>query len=163
MHAKTPIANADATNDAAAWADLARRCVLCAALLIAGNMVLPWIPALLVILGLLALFTTGVALILSAANVFYHDVNYLWGILAQILFYATPVIYNPATIEVSALRFISNYGPTGSFVTAVHNVLYDLRIPSLGRLVQLAVLGFGTFFLGASLFNRLSPRFAEEM
>lgn len=138
-------------------------CVLCAALLIAGNMVLPWIPALLVILGLLALFTTGVALILSAANVFYHDVNYLWGILAQILFYATPVIYNPATIEVSALRFISNYGPTGSFVTAVHNVLYDLRIPSLGRLVQLAVLGFGTFFLGASLFNRLSPRFAEEM
>ena len=63
----------------------------------------------------------------------------------------------------TSLIGVLDHGPTGSFVTAVHNVLYDLRIPSLGRLVQLAVLGFGTFFLGASLFNRLSPRFAEEM
>ena len=66
--------------------------VLTVAMLIAGNMVLPWLPVLLLILVLLALFTTGVALVLAAANVFFHDVNYLWGILAQMLFYATPVI-----------------------------------------------------------------------
>jgi ABC-type polysaccharide/polyol phosphate export permease len=137
--------------------------VLTVALLIAGNMVLPWLPLLLVVLALMALFTTGVALMLSAANVFYHDVNYLWGILSQILFYATPVIYNPATIEVSALRWVANYGPTGSFITAVHNIVYDLRIPGTGRLIQLVVLGFGTFALGSWVFNRLSPRFAEEM
>lgn len=137
--------------------------VLTVALLLVGNMVLPWIPVLLLILGLLALFTTGLALMLSAANVFYHDVNYLWGILAQILFYATPIIYNPATIDVAALRFIANYGPTGSFITAIHNVVYDLRMPGIGRLVQLGVIGFGTFFLGSWVFNRLSPRFAEEM
>ncbi len=137
--------------------------VLCVALMIAGNMVLPWIPALLAILGLLALFTTGVALMLSAANVFYHDVNYLWGILSQILFYATPVIYNPATIDVAALRWIASHGPTGSFITAVHNVVYDLRMPGVGRMAQLVVLGFGTFALGAWVFGRLSPRFAEEM
>ena len=134
------------------------------ALLVAGNMILPWLPVLLLVLGLLALFTTGVALMLSAANVFFHDVNYLWGIASQLLFYATPVIYNPATQELPAvLRWIANYGPTGSFITAVHNVLYDLRVPGTGRLLQLFVLGFGTFFLGAWTFNRLSPRFAEEM
>jgi ABC-type polysaccharide/polyol phosphate export permease len=137
--------------------------VLMVALLIAGNMVLPWIPVLLLILGLLALFTTGVALALSAANVFFHDVNYLWGIAAQILFYATPIIYNPATIDVAALRWVANYGPTGSFITAIHNVVYDLRMPGLGRLAQLVGLGFGVFFIGAWVFNRLSPRFAEEM
>ncbi len=57
--------------------------VLFVALLIGGNMVLPWLAALLPILGMLALFTTGIALILGAANVFYHDVNWLfrseWG------------------------------------------------------------------------------------
>lgn len=137
--------------------------VLSIALLVAGNMVLPWLPVLLVVLGLLALFTTGVALMLSAANVFYHDVNYLWGIASQILFYATPVIYNPATIEVAALRTVANYGPTGSFITAIHNILYDLRMPGAGRLLQLVVMSFGSFFLGAWIFNRLSPRFAEEM
>jgi ABC-type polysaccharide/polyol phosphate export permease len=126
-------------------------------------MVLPWLPVLLVILALLAVFTTGVALALAAANVFYHDLNYLWGIFSQILFYATPVIYNPATIDVTALRWMANYGPTGSFITAVHNVMYDLRMPGAGRMAQLTVLAFASFFAGAWVFNRLSPRFAEEM
>lgn len=138
-------------------------CVLMGAMLLAGHVVLPWIPALLVILGLLAMFTTGIALALSAANVFYHDVNYLWGILSQILFYATPIIYNPASIDLAALRLIARYGPTGSFITALHNVLYDLRMPSTIRLVELVVLGLGSFAFGAWAFNKLSPRFAEEM
>jgi ABC-type polysaccharide/polyol phosphate export permease len=125
--------------------------------------VLPWLPLLLAVLGLLMLFTTGVALALSAANVFFHDVNYLWGILSQILFYATPVIYNPATIDVAALRFVANYGPTGSFITAIHNVVYDLRVPGAGRMLQLVVMSVGMFALGSWAFNRLSPRFAEEM
>jgi ABC-type polysaccharide/polyol phosphate export permease len=137
--------------------------VLTIALLIGGNMVLPWLPVLLLILGLLALFSTGVALALSAANVFYHDVNYLWGILSQVLFYATPVIWNPATVGNVWLEKIANYGPTGSFIIAVHNVMYDLRMPGLGRWVYLVVVSFGVFFIGSWIFNKLSPRFAEEM
>ena len=70
---------------------------------------------------------------------------------------------NPATIDNKALKLVANYGPTGSFVTAVHNVVYDLRMPGPGRLAQLVVISFGTFFIGAWIFNRLSPRFAEEM
>jgi len=137
--------------------------ILLVAMYIGGNGLLPWVPALILLSMLLALFTTGIALFLSAANVFYHDVNYLWGILSQILFYATPVIYNPATIDFKPLEVIAQYGPTGSFITAFHNVAYDLRIPSNLRLAQLTLLGFGTFFLGSWLFNRMSPRFAEEM
>ena len=38
-------------------------------------------------------------MMLSAANVFYHDVNYLWGIVSQLLFYITPIIYFPATLQ----------------------------------------------------------------
>jgi ABC-type polysaccharide/polyol phosphate export permease len=137
--------------------------VLTVAMLIGGNMVLPWLPVAFVLLALLALFSTGVALMLAALNVFYHDVNYLWGILAQILFYATPIIYDPATIDVNALKWIANYGPTGSFITAMHEVMYNLRMPGAGRFLQLSILAFGTFFIGAWIFNRLSPRFAEEM
>jgi ABC-type polysaccharide/polyol phosphate export permease len=138
--------------------------VLTVALAIGGNNVLPWLPMLLLILGLLALFTTGVALVLAAANVFYHDVNYLWGIASQLLFYATPVIWNPSNSTIPAwLRYIATYGPTGSFITAVHNIMYDMRMPGMGRLAQLTVMSFVTFFAGASIFNRLSPRFAEEM
>jgi len=137
--------------------------VLIVALQIGGNFTLPWLPVMVAIVGLLALFTTGLALVLSAANVFFHDVSYLWGIASQVLFYATPIIYNPATVTFGSLRWIANYGPTGSFITAMHEVMYDLRMPGIGRFVQLAIYGFGMFFVGAWVFNRLSPRFAEEM
>lgn len=137
--------------------------VLTAAMLISGHMVLPWLPILLAILILLALFTTGVALALAAANVFYHDVNYLWGILSQILFYATPIIYSPASISLSALRFVARFGPTGSFITAIHETIYDLRFPSPARWSELAVFSVASFIIGLRVFNRLSPRFAEEM
>src|SRR3954465_3194229 len=72
--------------------------LLTVGLLVLGNDVLPWLLSVFLVLGLLALFSSGVALALAAANVFYHDVNYLWGILSQILFYATPVIYDPRTL-----------------------------------------------------------------
>jgi ABC-type polysaccharide/polyol phosphate export permease len=137
--------------------------ILIGAMLLVHHMVLPWLPVMFFVLVMLALFSTGVGLMLSAANVFYHDVNYLWGIVAQILFYATPVIYDPATISLPALKFIANYGPTGSFITSMHNVVYDLRFPGVGRMVQLMVLGFGTFFIGAWVFYKLAPKFAEEM
>lgn len=137
--------------------------ILSIALIIVGNMVLPWLVVLLPILGLLVMFTTGVALIMSALNVFYHDINYLWGILAQVLFYATPIIYTVEQINYPILRAIANYGPTGSFITAIHNVMYDQRFPDPLRLLQLLVLSVGMFLLGAWVFNRLSPRFAEEM
>jgi ABC-type polysaccharide/polyol phosphate export permease len=138
--------------------------LLTAAMLLAGNMVLPWLPVLFAILLLLAVFTTGLALVLSAANVFFHDVNYLWGILSQLLFYATPVIYNPANTDLPrVLKAVANYGPTGSFITAIHQVMYDLRMPGPIRWMQLVVMSFASLGIGVWVFNRLSPRFAEEM
>lgn len=137
--------------------------VLVVALLIVGNMVLPWLPVLLVVLGFLALFSTGVALALAAANVFFYDVNYLWSIVAQILFYATPIIYHPSMITFRQLAPIAEYGPTGVFVTSVRDVVYDLRMPSAFAFVEMAVLGIGVFLAGAAVFGRLSPRFAEEL
>jgi len=137
--------------------------VLTVAMLIVGNNVLPWLPVLLLLLVLMAVFTIGVAFALAAANVFYHDVNYLWGILSQVLFYATPVIWNPATVGNPWLSRVGNYNPTGSFIIAAHNLMYDLRLPGLGRWLYLMVIAFGTFALGAWIFNMLSPKFAEEM
>jgi ABC-type polysaccharide/polyol phosphate export permease len=133
------------------------------ALLIAGYMVLPWIPVMVPLMFLLGLFTTGVALALSAANVFFRDINYLWGIVAQLLFYATPIIYVPTFIENDALRALTNWGPTGSFIRASHEILYDNRMPGLGRWLHLLTASLVTFAIGQWIFTRLSPRFAEEL
>lgn len=137
--------------------------VLTVALLIAGNMAVPWLIPLMPILALLVLFTSGIALMLSAANVFYHDVNYLWGIVSQLLFYATPIIYDPSQVEFAPLKFLANYGPTGSFIIAIRNILYDLKFPAWDRVAYLTLVSVVVFGLGVWTFGRLSPRFAEEM
>ncbi|WP_420450871.1 ABC transporter permease [Ilumatobacter sp.] len=137
--------------------------VLTVVFLIAGHMVLPWLAPMLVLLVFVILFTVGVSLMLSAANVFFHDINYLWGIVAQLLFYASPIIYSVQEIQFAWLRAISNWGPTGSFVRASQEILYDGHWPSIERWAQVAVYSVAVFGLGAWVFGRLSPRFAEEL
>ena len=137
--------------------------VLAVAFLIFGQMVLPWLVPWLLLMVLVSLFTTGVALMLSAANVFFHDINYLWGIVVQVLFYTSPIIFVTEEIPFAWLRAITNLGPTGSFVRASQEILYDGHWPSIGRWVQVGLYATVSFVAGAWIFNRLSPRFAEEL
>ncbi len=137
--------------------------VLAVALMIAGSMVLPWLIVALPLIALLMLLTTGLALTLSAANVFFRDINYLWGIVAQLLFYASPIIYRPDVIDITALRILASWGPTGLFVRAFHEVLYDNRMPSPAQWGVMVVYSVGLFAFGSWFFGRLSPKFAEEM
>ena len=139
--------------------------VLTIALLIGGNMVLPWLLPLLLVLSLLALFTTGIALLLAACNVFFHDVNYLWGILV-----ATSVLRDADHLrpcdDPSSTRSgrSANYGPTGSFIVAIRNIMYDLRMPG-ARCVSSSssCSSFGVVLDRGMGVQPLSPRFAEEM
>lgn len=137
--------------------------VLAGAFLVYGHMVLPWLIPYMLLLVFVSLFTTGVALALSAANVFFHDVNYLWGVVAQLLFYASPIIYAPSFIDNQHIRSITNWGPTGSFVQASHQILYDAQMPGWERWAYIAAFSAFTFAAGAWAFNRLSPRFAEVL
>jgi ABC-type polysaccharide/polyol phosphate export permease len=114
-----------------------------------------------VIMVLLAIFSTGVAMLLASANVYFTDITYLWAIVAQLLFYATPVIWDPETVGNKTLTNIASLGPTGAFVMAIHQVLYDLQMPSLARFAQLTVYALVSVGIGAWGFSRLSPKFAE--
>ena len=71
--------------------------VVCVILLIAGNMVLPWIPVAIVLMALLTCTVLGVGLILSVTNVYFRDVKHFVNIALQALFYSAPIVY-PATL-----------------------------------------------------------------
>jgi ABC-type polysaccharide/polyol phosphate export permease len=137
--------------------------VLSVAFLIFGHMVLPWLVPMMMLMALVVMFTTGVALLLSAANVFFHDINYLWTIVAQLLFYTSPIIFVTSEIPFGWLRALTSLGPTGSFVVASQEIMYDGRWPSIERWALVAAYAAVSFVTGATVFNRLSPRFAEEL
>jgi ABC-type polysaccharide/polyol phosphate export permease len=142
--------------------------VLCIALLVAGNMVLPWLPLVVVTSLLVAVFATGFGLAFAAANVYFRDMNYLWGIVAQAWFFSTPIVYPLSQVE-SALAAhptilrIYNDLPMAVVVRIYRNLLYDLRMPRLIDFGLLGVYSVAALLIGWWIFDHLEGRFAEEL
>ena len=140
--------------------------LLCVALIIAGNMVLPWLPVVLLLMILLATFATGIALVLAALNVYFRDLGYLWSIFAQLWFFGTPIVYPSSYVaQKVSPRVLRLYeaNPMAVFVRSFRDVLYELRWPTLTQFAYLIALAAGSMTVGLWAFARLSPRFAEEL
>ena len=126
------------------------------------------LPLLIVELYVLVL---GIALLLSAAFVRYRDVSQVWELVAQLLFYASPVMYpvgflppwfqpiaylNPfvqVTQDVRAL-VVGSSQPHGT-ITSVYGTPYARLLP-IG--IAFFILG-----LGVAYFRRRSVSFAEQV
>jgi lipopolysaccharide transport system permease protein len=133
------------------------------------HMVLPYLPLAIVLIVLLAMFTSGLALILAGLNVYLRDLQHLWTLFAQMLFYATPIVY-PVSLVHQALRGrrawirrVYDANPMGVFVRAFRNVFFDLRVPSLGTFGALAAFAIVSLTVGFAVFSKLERRLAEEL
>jgi ABC-2 type transport system permease protein len=142
--------------------------VLTIALVFFGHMVLPWLPLVVVTAVLVAVFAAGFGLALAAANVYFRDMTYLWGILVQAWFFSTPIVYAPDLVERELVNYptvvrIYNDLPMAVIVRIFRNLMFDLRMPRLidfGLLTGYAVVAL---FAGWWLFDKLEGRFAEEL
>jgi ABC-2 type transport system permease protein len=122
-----------------------------------------------VALGLVAVFATGLGMLLSALYVRYRDVQPIWEVVTQMLFYATPVIY-VATIVPESYRAPYLCNPLAAVLTQLRHAIVDPDAPTLSALigsdarilVPLGVVAV-TFALGFWVFQRASPRFAENL
>src|SRR5581483_2066595 len=145
--------------------------VLCIALLIAGNFVIPWLLPVLLLIVLQGLFVVGVGLTLSVTNVYFRDVQHLIGIVLQLWFYATPIVYPISVVPAHAHVFgqelpvlaLYRLNPMVRFVDAYRACLYDLRFPSGADILYLGVVTAAVLALGYMVFGRLEPRLAEEL
>ena len=145
--------------------------VLAVALLIVGNMVLPWLPVVLVLVALLSLFVLGLGLALSVLNVYFRDVQYLIGILMQFWFYATPIVYPatlvPETAHIAGaeipVRTLYNLNPMVHFISAFRDCFYNLRFPSLSAWAVMVGVTALSLVVGTLTFRKFTPRLAEEL
>jgi lipopolysaccharide transport system permease protein len=143
--------------------------VLGVVLLVAGNLVLPWIPVVIALMVLEAVFVLGLALLLSAANAYFRDVQHFLAIALNVWFYATPILYPPETIPADseflgvAVRDLLAINPMAVFVDSYRAVLYDLAWPTLGQWAAMVAVAASSLALGAAGFRRLEPRLAEEL
>jgi len=164
-------------SNVASWAYslLIEFAVAVAIYLLFGNMVLPWLPVVLLLIAIQSIFVLGLGLLLSVLNVYFRDVQHLITILLLVWFYATPIVY-PISYVVDAdakqpelwghvipVLFLYKLNPMVRLVEAYRDALYDLRFPPLFDLVYVTVFGFITLAIGLSVFRRLQGRLAEEL
>lgn len=152
--------------------------VLIVALTLFGQMVLPWIPMVLVLLALLTAFALGIALMLAVANVYFRDTEHFVSILLQMWLYATPIIY-PMDYVVRANESLNarlaqydltfplvrlwELNPLLHFTQAFRSVLYEETWPSMTDMLWCAGSAAAMLFIGWKIFKRFEPRMAEEL
>lgn len=145
--------------------------VLSAALVAAGNMVLPWLVVVLGVIALQATFALGLGLVVAALNARFRDVSHLLSIGLNVWMYATPILYPislvPERASVLGVQFpaadLLRYNPMFHFVAAYRDLLYHLRFPTLGTWLVMAAAAAVSVALGIVVHRRFEPILAEVL
>jgi ABC-2 type transport system permease protein len=130
------------------------------------------LPAL---LALLVIISTGVGMLLSAMYVRFRDIQPIWEVIAQILWYASPILYTVQTAahkEVFGISFarLLVINPLGAILTQARKALLEPHAPSAAQAIGgaprlLIPLGItvALFVIGLWYFNREAPRISENL
>ena len=140
--------------------------LVCVVLLIAGSSVLPWLPMTVLLMVLLACFAGGIALVLSVSAVFFRDLPYLWTIINQLWFFATPVIYDPKVIDGKVpdlIQTVLDWNPTAVFIRSFRATTYHGTAPHLADLGAMLLSAVVSLTIGFTTFKKLKRRLAEEL
>jgi ABC-2 type transport system permease protein len=126
-----------------------------------------WLQVPLLVALLLAL-AVGMSLLLSVAFVRFRDVQPIWDVVTQMLFYGSPIFY---TINFYGdLQQVMACTPFAAILTQLRHALVDPNAPTLAEaaggavytLIPLAII-LGLLALGLVVFRRASPRLAEQL
>lgn len=118
-----------------------------------------WAP---VIVAIVLLLSYGMALLVSAVTVFLRDVGHFIGVLLQMWFWATPIVYS--------LQFVANKGeiarflklnPMTGLVVSFRNVVVLNRPPGLRLLAYDLAFALVVLGIGAWVFQRWQRLFSE--
>lgn len=149
--------------------------VLCVALLLVGSNVIVWIPATILMMLLLALFVSGLGLLLAIVNIHFRDTQYLLSILLQLWMYLTPIIYPVHLIREMSDKFggllgtnvtvfdIYTLNPMYHFIAAFRQLLYDNRWPDLVHVATCLGWTAAALLAGVIVFSRSEKRIAEAL
>ena len=124
-----------------------------------------------VALALLVTLTAAVGMALSVLYVRFRDVAIIWTVLAQVLFYATPILFPIEKLESPTYERILMFNPLAPIFEQVRVwVLAEPDAPTAVEaaggwvwLLPAALLYVGTCIFAVWVFNREAPRIAEEL
>ncbi len=126
-----------------------------------------------VIVLLLGLLSTGLAMLLSALFVFFRDMQPIWEVVTQVLFYASPVIIPLATVRAklgTGLLHLYMLNPLADLLQEFrHAMVWNgtssaaAAIGGWAALLAPLAIVIGIFVLGFRVFDRSARVIAENL
>jgi ABC-type polysaccharide/polyol phosphate export permease len=117
-----------------------------------------WAPALLLVL---VLFTAGLCILFSAANLFFRDIKYIVEVVLTFAIFFTPVLYDASLA--GSKRWILMLNPIASVLDGLDATVVRVHQPDFVWLSYGVVVAGLLFWLSVVFFRRLEPRFAESV
>jgi ABC-type polysaccharide/polyol phosphate export permease len=110
----------------------------------------------------------GVSLALCALNVFFRDVQHLTGIVTMAWFFVSPVVYDlsmitPLTDKYPVLGPMYFLNPMAGIVSLYRTALVGDPLPAFPLLATSGAVAIVVFVGGVFIFQRLQPKFADEL
>jgi lipopolysaccharide transport system permease protein len=126
---------------------------------------LPLTPAMLFavpIFAILVLYTTGLCLLLSAAQVGVRDLTIALPLILQVLMFTSPIVY-PASIVPVSFRTLFWLNPLATLVNDFREAILVGGAPAITGILVCAFSGMIVFLLGYAVFKRFETKMIDEM
>jgi len=110
---------------------------------------------------ILFVITLGISLPLSVMNVYYRDVQFIWGVILQAGFFLTPIFYKLDMLP-STIKKILIINPIANLIDVAHNItLYGIE-PGIDIVYTFGIICI-IFITGYIIFRKLERRVVEEL
>lgn len=120
---------------------------------------LVYVPLILLFLFIISL---GLSLALSALNVFYRDVQFIWQVLLQVGYFATPILYTIDIFPKDLQKFVL-LNPIARIIISARDTIIYSSPAKIGDLLFVFISSIFFLLVGYIIFSKLEPRFAEEI
>ena len=111
---------------------------------------------------IIAIFTLGVSLFLSALAVYFDDVSQMYQVATLALMYMTPIIY-PIDIVPYKFLWLIRWNPLTQLFKLARDPVYHGVLPEAHILIGSLVTAVASLVIGWQVFHRLSRGFYEHL
>lgn len=136
--------------------------VLLVVLVVDGRPLSWWALMLPLTLVVELLLILGVGMLLCTGNVYFRDVGFLVDVLLLMGFYVTPVFYE-ARVVPPRWRWLVDWNPMTALLRVQRETLLQAHAPSWRHLAAVTAVAVVLFVAGATVFNRSSGGFVDEL
>ena len=114
------------------------------------------------------IFTLGVSFFLASLYVRFRDIGPIWEVVAQALFYATPIIYSITLVTNEGLVRLMMMNPLAQIIQGSRNSLLGGAVVTSSQVLESLryipfVMVVFVFIVGYLVFQKMAAKFAEEV